>query len=124
MNPLQLDLPENSVFTSRLYPSLDPGFLLEDLVVVELHNGIIIDAGWYPEHDPEGEYVVRVYSPNWSEQIGPAARARDPLAVREIVEGLAKNYTKDVVSDSKSTESIRCDFAEDETIASLTSIRC
>lgn len=114
MDPLKLDLPADSQFTNRLYASKDAGYLLQDLVVVRLPNGVIIDAGWYPEHDPEGEYVIRVYSPNWSEQIGPLVTTNRPLEVREIVEDLAKRFSKGVTSWSASSGTLSQDFRDEE----------
>ena len=34
--------------------------LLEDLLQVEFFNGYLLDLGWYPEYDEEGEFVIRV----------------------------------------------------------------
>jgi hypothetical protein len=105
MNPLDLNLPDGSRFTNHLYPTKAIGYLLEDLIVVVLPNGIIIDAGWYPEHDPSGKYVVRAYSRDWEEQIGTTVTATQPLEVRRIVEAIAQAFSRDLVSFSDALSS-------------------
>ena len=47
--------------TGEVYDSMEPDFLLQDLVEVELPNGEIVDLGWYPEHDPTGQFRVVVF---------------------------------------------------------------
>jgi hypothetical protein len=67
MNPLTPDLshaPGTSVVVNSLYASKDPGFLTQDLLLVELPGKTYIDVSWFPEHDPSGSYVVTVFRGN------------------------------------------------------------
>ena len=41
----------------------------QDLLEVELKNGVFIDVGWYPEHDVNGEFFIRVFHENWENQL-------------------------------------------------------
>ncbi len=50
------------VVRGEVFESKESAVLLEDLVEVELPSGKFIDLGWYPEHDVNGEYVVRLWS--------------------------------------------------------------
>ena len=47
-----------------LYESLDADVLLQDLLEMEMPGGKTIDVGWYPEHDPNGRFRVRLYQDN------------------------------------------------------------
>ena len=38
----------------------EPDYLGEDMLDVVLENGMMVHAGWYPESDPNGRYVVQV----------------------------------------------------------------
>ena len=44
-----------------LYEADDPRVLGQDMVEVRLPMGIHINAGWYPEGDVDGTYVVAVH---------------------------------------------------------------
>jgi hypothetical protein len=52
--------PVNCQVIGSLYESDDPSELGQDMLEVILENGILIDAGWYPEGDPSGCYVISV----------------------------------------------------------------
>ncbi|GKX62765.1 hypothetical protein SOASR032_13340 [Pragia fontium] len=51
---LDLDLP-----LSSLIDSLD-----EDLLQIEFSNGNIVDVGWYPAFDEQGEFVIYIIKDN------------------------------------------------------------
>lgn len=34
--------------------------LSEDLIQIEYENGYLIDLGWYPEYNTQGEFIVQV----------------------------------------------------------------
>ena len=46
---------------NSLYDSKDPGFLTQDLMLVELPGKTYIDVSWFPEHDPSGAYLITVF---------------------------------------------------------------
>lgn len=78
----------------RLYYSNDPRDLGEDMLDVSLPNGLLISAGWFPEGDPDGEYVVTVSA--GLDVVGPPYRTKDVNEARVHVESLAKIYSDDV----------------------------
>jgi len=49
------------VVVNSLYDCQDPGFLVQDLLLVELPGKTYIDVSWFPEHDPAGAYIVSVF---------------------------------------------------------------
>jgi len=70
VNPVELkNLPAGTKVYNFLYRSDDPDYLVRDLLTIELPNGMCIDVGWHPEHDPSGEYVVRAFYKDWQNQI-------------------------------------------------------
>jgi len=50
----------NCTLTGYLYDSDDPADLGQTMVEVATTNGILIEAGWIPDGDPNGSYVVTV----------------------------------------------------------------
>ena len=44
--------------------------LLEDLLQVKYAQDYLLDVGWYPEYESEGEFVVQIVkNQNWEEPI-------------------------------------------------------
>ncbi len=40
----------NAVIRGEIHAPTDVSFLTQDMLEVELGDGVIIDVGWYPEH--------------------------------------------------------------------------
>ena len=60
--------------------------LTQDILELRLDNGVIIDVGWYPDHDPEGQYCTHVFRDKWENQLwGPVMSLR-----KEDVEDLVQ----------------------------------
>lgn len=108
MKTIPLDLPEGCSVSNHLYPSMGIGYLLSDLVAVELPDGSIIDAGWYPEHDPGGHYFVRYYRVGRPKDVVPDAEARctTPQEVKRAIELMVLGNEVDNLSMSE-LEAIR-----------------
>ena len=56
---------------------LDKLGLTEDIFQVQLSNGNVLDVGWYPENDPEGEFMAVVVPPlgnGWYDWDNPVSR--------------------------------------------------
>jgi hypothetical protein len=53
--------PGAKIIVNSLYDSKDPGFLTQDLMLVELLGKTYIDVSWFPEHDPSGAYSVTIF---------------------------------------------------------------
>src|SRR5688500_409041 len=62
INKVPLHLPQGCTpeTVGFLYDSQDPAELGQDMLEVRLANGVAINAGWYPEGDPQGSYRVAV----------------------------------------------------------------
>jgi len=71
MTLAKLDLPPGSrvLFNHLDVDGADLAFLDTDLLAVLLPNGIVIDVGWYPAHDPGGAYAISVYRRTWENQL-------------------------------------------------------
>lgn len=63
-------------------PSDDPMLLSQDMLEVELPTGVFLDVGWFPEHDPQGEYVIMAF-------IDPDNLLCEPFVTRDSGEVLA-----------------------------------
>ena len=88
--------------------------LTQDLIEVELENGAIIDVGWYPEHDRNGEYVIRAFRGVWENQLFPTPyRTRDYGNVERYIEYLAFCLQRPLiaVSDSSGEELLEAEIA-------------
>ena len=71
MNPVSIQVPDGARLTNHLYPTTSPDYLLSDLVTIALPNGCYVDLGWYPEHQPNGQFIVRAFYQHWGEQLIP-----------------------------------------------------
>lgn len=101
-------LPQECEITGQLIAPTDPALLNSDMLEVYCPSGgILIRAGWYPEHDPAGEYVISVYSD--CNQI-EVERARSiSRAVRTVVE-LANKYARTYYELSANPRHRECDL--------------
>ncbi len=64
IRPYALRLPHGCTdceVVGFLYDSDDPTELGQDMVEVRLPIGVAINAGWYPEGDAAGKYIVRTW---------------------------------------------------------------
>lgn len=52
--------PRGAKVSSDLYPEMGSDELTQNIAVVSLPNGITIEVGWFPEHDPAGSFRVEV----------------------------------------------------------------
>lgn len=60
---------ENSVAFAKEYTQQQE-CLQEDLVQVTYAQNYLLDVGWYPEYESEGEFVVQIIkNQNWSEPV-------------------------------------------------------
>ena len=102
MNPVTLRLPPNCKVQNFLYRTREPEYLVQDLVTVVLPNGYYLDVGWFPEHDPRGSYVVRVFREYWdSQQIAPYS-TRNIEEVIRLLEDLSRRFSQESIAHSTS----------------------
>ena len=83
--PLTLNLPPAAKVSGELYDTLDPAYLTQDILQVELGDGLFIDVSWYPEHDVAGRYHCRVFRDEWENTIGDRY-TRHALKMQQIVQ--------------------------------------
>jgi hypothetical protein len=92
--PLPIRVPPGAAIANFLYEALTPAELNQDLVTVELQNGITIEVDWVPENDPGGAFATRVMR-GFEEK--HASQLRDPHEVARLVERLAEQFNRDPV---------------------------
>ncbi|HUT12634.1 MAG TPA: hypothetical protein VMY42_19215 [Thermoguttaceae bacterium] len=98
MRRVNPSLPEDAKVYNFLYPTSDPEYLVQDLLVVRLATGYCVDVGWWPEHDPEGCYEIRVFYEEWDNQQIEPIQTRDIGEVARNVEALASRFNESCVS--------------------------
>lgn len=93
MRPAKLKLPPGCEVYNFLYPTRDPEYLVQDLLTVALPNGYHVDVTWAPEHDPQGEYIIRVFKWRWdNQQITPICTRDFDEVVRTVARLAAKPW--------------------------------
>ena len=60
----------------------------------------MIDVGWFPEHDPKGQYVLCISDP--SNAIAGENTTPDIDTLKQWVEALANHYDHKLVNQSSS----------------------
>ena len=66
--------------------------------MVRLTNGICIDVGWFPEHDPKGIYKLRVFQESPNCTIGQSLSPTNIDQLIQAAELLAWYYSQRVVA--------------------------
>ena len=110
MNPIDLKLSElglnQVVVKGQLYHTYDPADLDQDILEIDLPNGISIDVGWHPESDPGGSFRIVVFRNFWPNQLRDPIRTQNVSEVVEAVRRLAVEYSGSTVMISCSSESL------------------
>ncbi len=109
MNAIKPRVPAGAKVYSFLYRTTDPEYLTQDILAVTLPNGFYVDVGWFPEHDPTGRYVIRVFYQYWDAQYISPVEVATVDEVVLTVERLADQFNSDVVATSSCSSS--CAFA-------------
>ncbi len=91
LNPNLSSAPGAKLVVNSLYDSTEPGFLTQDLLLVELPSHAHIDVSWIPEHDPSGAYYVTVFRGN--DQLAEV-KTKTAVGALTSVESLAKQFTE------------------------------
>ena len=103
MTPMKPRVPEGAKVCSFLYRTADPEYLTQDVLAVSLPSGFYIDVGWFPEHDPKGCYVIRVFYQYWDAQQIPPIQVKTVDEVVQVVESLANRFNRDAVATSSTS---------------------
>lgn len=102
MNPVRLTLPPGCEIYNFLYRTRHPEYLVQDQLSIALPNGFFIDVGWFPEHDPTGEYIIRVFYEYWNDQKIIPIQTRDIDEAVRTVEDLAQHFNQQQILTSSS----------------------
>lgn len=105
MNLIRPRVPDGSRVYSFLYRTKNIEYLTQDVLAVSLPSGFYIDVGWFPEHDPDGCYVIRVFYQYWDAQHIRPVKVKTVDEVVQAVELLAERFNSDVVATSNSASS-------------------
>lgn len=92
MTPMQLGLPKGVVVRGIFYQSDDPASLTQDMVEIDLPSGFSVEAGWFPEADPEGSYRVTVFRDYWRNQPEQPRFAKNAEAAAAFIRDLVDRY--------------------------------
>jgi hypothetical protein len=106
MTPVEITLPAGAEIYNYLMRSTDPAYLVQDILSVRLSNGNMIEVGWFPEHDPTGEYVIRAFDKNDQHLLEMSSKIVDE--VKWAVETYADLLSRDVFNLSASNSSTGC----------------
>ena len=101
MEPITFHLPKGAEISNYIYPDYDLDDLTQDMLTVRLPNGFYIDVGWYPEHDPKGRFVIRVFREFWDRQQLAPLETRDLSALITRVEDLAERFSRPQIALSR-----------------------
>jgi hypothetical protein len=106
MNPelIDLRLPPKALVKGALYNTYDLDYLSEDLLEITLESGLTIDVGWYPEGERPGAFQVVLFNEFWRQQVIPPLEVQTLPELTQLVEDLAAQYSKNVISYSDSTK--------------------
>lgn len=76
----------------RNYGPDDLPLLDQDILEVSLPNDMRIDVGWFPENDPKGTFVIRVFRKNRHDPVRSPIEEKSPSAVAKYVVDLTMLY--------------------------------
>ena len=95
---LQERLPPGSVVKGILLTHYDPAvdlpLLDQDIVEIDLPNGMTISIGWFPEHDLAGRFRVTLFRPTRADLVRPPIEVSTPFEVARAVENLAAEHAQ------------------------------
>src|SRR5437588_12157987 len=79
----------------RSYNLNDPddlALLDQDILEIELSNGMRIDVGWFPENDHNGRFVIRVFRKNRLAPVRSPIETTNPHNVAAVIRDLVQQY--------------------------------
>lgn len=85
------DVPSTCLVVGRLYDTVDRDLLIQDMLEVFCPaTNTLICAGWLPEEDFQGSYVIAMY--RGCERIGEVYRTKHITEAKSVVERMAKRH--------------------------------
>jgi hypothetical protein len=89
---ISLALPPGATLVGELRDDFAADELDQDILQISLPGGVVIDVGWRPEYELDGEFEVVVYRGDWDNPLLKPVREKDPLALADIITDLAREY--------------------------------
>lgn len=103
-----MTIPVSTSFGRVIFNRLDEHAglddLTQDMLAIAIPNGYQIDVGWFPEHDPHGQYLVRVFHRYWDNQVANPVRTRNAFEAADTAVRLAAHYSRPIVPTSASDD--------------------
>jgi hypothetical protein len=97
-------VPAGCEVVGRLYDMEDVEYLTGDMLEVYCPaSGVLIRTGWYPEEDPQGQYVVTAYRD--CRRMADSYKTKQIGEARSLVERLAVKHQ--IVASNAHTSSYR-----------------
>ena len=87
-----LRLPQQAKITGALRTSSNVRNLLQDMLQIELGN-VVIDVGWYPDWNPNGEYRLTVFRDSYNDPIEPQLRTTDVRQIANAIYDFVEKYS-------------------------------
>lgn len=98
MTPIDLQLPTLTIRGQLFDHYPDVVELDQDILEVELPNGLTVAVGWFPECDPTGHFVVTTFRRYWTDKVGDPLTAKTPQDAADIVRRIAEEASRSVPS--------------------------
>jgi len=92
MTTVPLDLPKGVVVKGVLLREYLLEHMDQDIIEVDLPNGLTIDVGWFPEYDPRGQFRIVVYRDFRTNPVRPPIEVGSPFDVASVVKVLVDQY--------------------------------
>ena len=93
MAVIQLQLPPEAKVLGALCDGENVADLDQDMVQIELPGEVVVDVGWYPDHDPHGEYRLIVFRGNAVEiLLEPVLYTREINKIKRAIARLVRKY--------------------------------
>lgn len=67
MNKIDFGLPQAVVVKGAIYDTMDPQYLREELLEIDLPDGLTISVGWEPHCDPSGSFRIVLFKDYWTD---------------------------------------------------------
>jgi hypothetical protein len=99
MNSITLNVPAAAVVKGELLCQYSIQDLDQDILEVELPNGVVIDVGWFPQYDPKGHFRLSVYHLYRNEPLRPPIDLETPFQVAKAVEEVVTECGSSIFQD-------------------------
>jgi hypothetical protein len=87
---VEVVIPGAKQVVGRLTDDLSETSLLDqDILEVQMPDGLTIDVGWFPEYDANGAFEIRVYRDYMGNHVAGPWQSRDAHEALRIVKRLA-----------------------------------